>query len=163
MNWISNHILATCKYLANYISSCCPPFRHTVSNSVDQNIIVKSTILATFTLLLCLHRFQRLQPEISKFVMMLKVRLKKFKDDGRKTLTTHQKNLPPLTEKQRIQIQFIHIWNIFKLIQRDAYEICKYHTEYRSSHERLQIFMGRFGQFSNQLSIFVFHVGDFSF
>ena len=39
---------------------------------------------------------------------MLKLRSKKFKDDGKKTLKTHQKYLSPLATKITIEIQFIH-------------------------------------------------------
>ena len=62
--------------------------------------------------------FQRLQPEISKFAIYhVELRSKEYKDGGRKTSRTHQKNLTPLTEKSRIQVQFKHMWNIFKYYQ----------------------------------------------
>ena len=76
--------------------------------------------------------------------MMLKRRSKKFKDERWTTSKTHEIPATPRNKNNGSKYN-LHIHGIFsKIIKGDAHGIWKYHSGYRSSHERLQTLMGKF-------------------
>ena len=90
--------------------------------------------------------------------MMLKLRSKKFKDDGRKTSKTHEKYLPPLAEKLTDPNTIYTLMEYFQKLSK-AMHMEYVNMDIGAAMNAYKLLPGNFEQCSNA----VIHIGDFHY